>query len=49
MVELDNNEVKTENMELALIGAGIGGGFANTNELKVMNYKEAMQSLDRAA
>ena len=49
MVELDNNEVIAEGRELALVGAGIGGGFANTNELKVMNYKEAMQSPDRAA
>ena len=37
MVELDNNEVIAEGRELALVGAGIGGGFANTNELKVMN------------
>jgi len=49
MTELDNNEIRAENMELALVGAGIGGGFANTNELKVMNYREAMQSPDRAA
>ena len=42
MAELDNSGVKTENMELALVGAEIGGRFANTNELKVMNYKEAM-------
>ena len=48
MTKLDNNEIRAENMELALVGAGIGGGFANTNELKVMNYKEAMQSPDRA-
>ena len=49
MVELDNNEVIAEGKELALVGAGIGGGFANTNELKVMNYREAMQSPYRAA
>ena len=49
MAELDNSEVKTEGMKLALVGAGIGGGFANTNELKVMNYKQVMQSPDRAA
>jgi hypothetical protein len=24
------------------VGAGIGGGFKNTKELKVMNYKEAV-------
>ncbi len=49
MVELDNNEVIAEGRELALVGAGIGGGFANTNELKVMNYREAMQSPDKDA
>jgi hypothetical protein len=47
MVELDINEVQTEGMYLALVGAGIGGGLANTNELKVMNYLGAMQSPDK--
>ena len=49
LVELDNDEIKAESVELALVGAGIGGGFANTNELKVLNYKEAMQSPNKAA
>ena len=35
-----------ENVELSLVGGGIGGGFANTSELKVMNYKEAMKNND---
>jgi hypothetical protein len=30
--------------EMALIGAGIGGGFVNTEELQVMNYNEAIKS-----
>jgi hypothetical protein len=30
--------------EMALIGAGIGGGFVNTKELHVMNYNEAIKS-----
>jgi hypothetical protein len=30
--------------EMALIGAGIGGGFVNTKELHVMNYNEAITS-----
>jgi hypothetical protein len=30
--------------EMALIGAGIGGGFFNTEALHVMNYNEAIQS-----
>ena len=49
MAELDNNEMKLQDKELALVGAGIGGGFANTTELKVMNYREAMRSPDKAA
>jgi hypothetical protein len=32
--------------EIACVGAGIGGGFANTNELKVLKYKDAMKSGD---
>jgi hypothetical protein len=30
--------------EMALIGAGIGGGFINTEELHIMNYNEAIKS-----
>ncbi len=29
-------------MEFANVGAGIGGGFENTVELKAMKYKEAI-------
>ncbi len=29
-----------QTLELANVGAGIGGGFKNTKELKVMNYKD---------
>ena len=32
--------------ELANVGAGVGGGFENTKELKVMNYKEAVNGPD---
>jgi len=32
--------------EFANIGAGIGDGFENTKELKVMNYKEAINGPD---
>ena len=28
---------------MAAVGAGLGGGFENTRELKVMKYKEAMK------
>jgi len=33
--------------QVAGIGPGIGGGFENTNELKVMTYQEAMNSKDQ--
>ena len=33
--------------EFTLVGAGIGGGFDHTEELRVMNYKKAMLSNDR--
>ena len=33
-------------MELVLIGADIGGGIRHTSELKVLNYKKAMQGPD---
>ena len=32
--------------EFANVGAGVGGGFENTKELKVMNYKEAVNRPD---
>jgi len=32
--------------EFANVGAGVGGVFENTNELKVMNYKEAVDEPD---
>jgi len=34
-----------QNLEFANIGAGIGGGFKNTKELKVMNYNKAVMDL----
>jgi hypothetical protein len=34
--------------EGGLVGAGIGGGFEHTGELKVMKYKEAMASTNKA-
>jgi hypothetical protein len=38
-----------EEMEFANVGAGIGGGFENTMELKPMKYKEAIYGPDRKA
>ncbi len=49
MAKLDNAELATaavakENIETSFVGAGVGGGFDKTSELKVMNYREAMGS-----
>jgi hypothetical protein len=51
MAELDNWEVNAvgitvEDTETFLVGAGIGGGFGHTAELKVMNYNQAMKGDD---
>jgi hypothetical protein len=35
-----------QSSEFANVGAGVGGGFENTKELKVMNYKEAINGPD---
>ena len=34
--------------EVAFVGAGLGGGFTNTQELHVMKHDEAMSSPDKA-
>lgn len=34
-------------VEFGLVGAGIGGGFHNTQELHVLKFNEAMQSKDK--
>ena len=31
-------------MELTSIGSGVGGSIKHTSELKVLNYRKAMQS-----
>jgi len=36
-----------ENEEIACVGSGVGGGFSNTSELKVMKYKETMKTKER--
>jgi hypothetical protein len=35
------------NVEMGFMGAGIGGGFINTQELHVMKYNEAMKGPDK--
>ena len=37
-----------DTVELALVGAGVGGGFTHANELRVLNYREAMASENAA-
>ena len=50
--ELNNGEFNTvievENLYVEVKGvwAGLGGGFTNTNELKVMKYQEAVNGPD---
>ena len=49
MAELDHGKIAStymalQSMEVALIGAGVGGGISHTSQLKVMNYKKAMRS-----
>ena len=40
--------LRSEETELACVGAALGGGFGNTAELKVVNYQQAMASDDKA-
>ena len=35
-----------QNLEFVNVGAGVGGGFKNTKEIKVMNYKEMVNGAD---
>jgi hypothetical protein len=35
-----------QNSEFANVGAGVGGGFKNTKELKIMNYEEEVYGPD---
>jgi hypothetical protein len=36
-----------DGVEIAMVGAGIGGGFVNTNELHTIKYEEAMSTKER--
>ena len=51
LAEIDNTEargiaLKAANIEVSLVGAGVGGGFGHTSEIKVVKYKEAMARKD---
>ena len=41
-----NLEVENFFLEIKSVGAGLGGGFTNTNKLKVMTSKEAVHEPD---
>ena len=46
--EVEMNELDAVHLqEYACVGAGIGGGFQNIKELRVMKIKEAMASEDK--
>ena len=47
MMEFAAEDYKIDH-KLAGVGAGLGGGFINTNELKVMKYKEAIEKIRNA-
>jgi hypothetical protein len=47
LVEFSLINIDIINYEFGLVGASLGGGFDNTNELKPMKYKVAMASLDK--
>jgi hypothetical protein len=47
MATVNGMEYAMMDAEYAFIGAALGGGFDNTTELYVMNYKEAMESDDK--
>ena len=41
----DDNEEKNDGInKAACVGAGIGGGYKHSKELKLLNYKQAMKS-----
>ena len=44
LCKLDVKEMK--NIEIAAVGAGLGGRFDHTSELKVKKFKEAMNGPD---
>ena len=44
---IEEDEDDDEEGELACVGARLGGGFENTNELHAMNYKAAMKTPDK--
>ena len=46
-LECCTDDPEQQQHELGLVGAGLGEGIANTHELKVLSYSEAMEQPDR--
>ena len=46
-LEIAEDELPRPEDELALVGAGSCGGFENTEEFKVVKFKEAMAGPDK--
>ena len=46
LMNLQMNEYDRNDIQFNLVGAGIGDGIANTKELRVMKFKEAMATND---
>lgn len=49
MQKLQQHTLALQKMELALVGAGVGGGIKNICALKVLNFKKAMRNPDANA
>jgi hypothetical protein len=47
MASMEYGFTYVDDAEAAMVGAGVGGGFMNTNELHTIKYEEAMASKDR--
>ena len=46
-VAYDGDNPEIYDLELAAVGAGLGGGFGNTQELHVMKYDQVMETEDK--
>ena len=47
--EMHMHELSAQDLELSAVGAGVGGGFKSTDKLRVVNYKEVINSKDAEA
>jgi hypothetical protein len=47
MSEFGFDCVDHDGVEMAMVGAGVGGGFRNTNELHTMTFDQAMASTEK--